>query len=99
MAILHGKESIPEVGDVVVKTTVELYFSDLSFEYDFEVEFKSGKTNSLAGWYGDSRDNNGRYEKFSKLFNKINLKEYKDEKNKNRYLIPLGVFNSAVGDF
>ena len=40
MAILHGKESVPEVGDVVVKTTVELYFSQLSFKYYFEIEFK-----------------------------------------------------------
>ena len=99
MAILHGKESVPEVGDVVVKTTVELYFSQLSFKYYFEIEFKSGKTNSLAGWYGDSRNDNGRYEKFSKLFNKIDLGKYKDTKHENRYLIPLSVFNSAVGDF
>lgn len=99
MAILHGKESVPEVGDVVVKTTVELYFSELSFKYDFEIKFKSGKTNSLAGWYGDSRNNDGRYEKFSKLLNNIDLEKYKDTNHENRYLIPLSVFSCAVGDF
>lgn len=99
MAILHGKESVPEVGDVVVKTTVVLYFSELSFDFGFEIEFKSGKKSSLSGLYGDLRNNDGTYEKFSKLLNKIDLEKYKNEISENSYSIPLSVFSYAMGNF
>lgn len=105
MAILHNIESVPTIGDTVVKTMVDIYFSTSSFSYDFDIEFKSGKTNTLSGSYGNNDNtkysNSIAYENFSKAINKIDLekyKKYKDDEYENSYLIPLDIFTAIMKD-
>lgn len=96
MAILHGLDSVPDVGDSIKNVTVRLYLHEsktisdyIEFQYEYKLEYESGKINILSGSYGDS--NNINFHKYKKLFEKIGLDDYKTE-DKDWYNIPFGVF-------
>lgn len=95
MSILYSKDSIPDIGDSV-NLTVQLYYEkgkrlpdvNLSFHYDFKIEFSSSKKITLNGYYGS----------IAEQFDKIDLEKYRNDKYENTYNIPFDVFCSCVDD-
>lgn len=92
MAIIYNREHIPCNGEIVAEANVNLYFSALSFKIDYEIKFESGKSITLHGAGADVRVNKEQYMKYAQKFNKMNLIEYQDKENKNRFLIPISKF-------
>lgn len=94
MMVLHGINNIPNNGDVIKNVLVVLYLSSpekdcTEYSYDYHIEYNSGKLNILNGDYGNCK--NETWGKYKKLFDKINLNNYKTE-HEGYYIIPLDIF-------